>query len=233
MKVVGYARCSTEEQALEGVSLSAQRGRIEAWCLATGAELSSVIEDGGVSGTRALADRPGGGRVAALLEARNPTVEAVVIVRLDRLARNAADALHWLHKFANGSVGLVSIDDRLDLGSAQGRAMAGMVAIFSALERDLGAARTSDALRELRSRGQAYGPTPFGWSRQDDRLVFNDAEQKVLTRMRRLRARGKSYQAVATSLNRTRTPAKNGGHWFASSTRSVLLTASKLEKAAA
>lgn len=47
MKVVGYTRCSTEEQAVEGVSLSTQLGRIEAWCEATGAELVEVVEDGG------------------------------------------------------------------------------------------------------------------------------------------------------------------------------------------
>ena len=228
MKVVGYTRCSTDEQAVDGVSLATQLGRIRAWCDAMNAELVEVIEDAGVSGTRPLADRPGGARVASLLEARNPDVDAVVIVRLDRLARNAADTLHWLHKFATGSVGLVSIDDRLDLGSAQGRAMAGMVAIFSALERDLGAIRTSQALCELRSRGEAYGPTPFGFQRDGDSLVLHASEQKALARMRRLREKGKSYRAIAQSLNRSGTPAKKGGAWFASSVRSVLGTADQV-----
>ncbi len=171
MKVLAYTRCSTEEQAVEGVSLSTQLGRIEAWCEATGAELGEVIEDGAVSGTRPLADRPGGARVASLLEARNRGVDAVIIVRLDRLARNAADALYWLHRFARGSVGLVSIDDRLDLGSPQGKAMAQISAVFAELERNLGAVRTSDALCDLRSRGKVYGPTAFGWSRDGDNLI--------------------------------------------------------------
>lgn len=104
-----------------------------------------VIEDGGVSGTRPLADRPGGARVASLLEARNPHVDAVIILRMDRLARNAADALHWLHTFAKGSVGLVSVDDHLDLASPQGKAMAQMSAVFAELERNLGAMRTADS----------------------------------------------------------------------------------------
>ncbi len=228
MKVVGYTRCSTEEQAVDGVSLSTQLGRIDAWCDATGAELVEVIEDGGVSGTRPLADRPGGARVASLLEARKPDVDAVIIVRLDRLARNAADALHWLHRFAKGSVGLVSIDDRLDLGSPQGKAMAQMSAVFAELERNLGARRTSDALRELRSSGKAYSPTPFGFKRDGDKLVPDEAEQKALARMRGLRTKGKSYRAIAASLNRSKTPAKNGGAWFASSVRSTLLTSEKV-----
>ncbi len=228
MKVLAYTRCSTEEQAVEGVSLSTQLGRIEAWCEATGAELAGVIEDAGVSGTRPLADRPGGARVASLLEARNPDVDAVIVVRLDRLARNAADALHYLHKFARGSVGLVSIDDRLDLASPQGKAMAQMSAVFAELERNLGAQRTSDALCGLRARGEAYGPTPFGFERNGDSLFPHEPEQKALAKMRRLRAKGQSYRAIAHSMNRSGTPAKNGGAWFASSVRSTLLTSEKV-----
>jgi DNA invertase Pin-like site-specific DNA recombinase len=72
VKVLGYVRCSTAEQAVEGMSLQAQRSRIASWCEATGAELVEVIEDGGVSGTRPLTDRPGGARVAQLLATRNP-----------------------------------------------------------------------------------------------------------------------------------------------------------------
>jgi DNA invertase Pin-like site-specific DNA recombinase len=228
MKVVGYTRCSTEEQAVEGVSLVTQRGRIQAWCAATGAELVEVIEDGGVSGTRPLADRPGGARVASLLEARKPDVDAVIVARLDRLGRDASEALSCLRKFASGSVGLVSIAERIDLSSPQGRAMAQVTFVFAELERGLIAQRTSDALCELRSCGKVYGPVPFGFYRDGEDLIVHAEEQHVLTRMRKLRARGKSYNAVAQSLNRSGTPAKNGGNWFASSVRSSLLTAERV-----
>ena len=206
------------------MSLATQLGRIEAWCEVADAELVEVIEDGGVSGTRPLADRPGGARVASLLEARKPDVDAVVVARLDRLGRDASEALSCLRKFASGSVGLVSIADRIDLSTPQGRAMAQVTFVFAELERSLIAQRTSDALCELRSRGKAYSPTPFGFERDGDSLVVHASEHKVLTRMRRLRARGKSYRAIALSLNRSGTPAKKGGAWFASSVRSTLLT---------
>jgi site-specific DNA recombinase len=228
VKVIGYTRCSTDEQAVEGVSLSTQLGRIEAWCEVADAELVEVIEDGGVSGTRPLSDRPGGARVASLLEARYPDVDAVVVLRLDRLGRDASEALSCLRKFASGSVGLVSIAERIDLSTPQGRAMAQVTFVFAELERALIAQRTSDALCELRSRGQIYGPVPYGLRRDGDSLIVHEGEQAVLTRMRRLRAKGKSYNAIAQSLNRTGTPAQKGGKWFASSVRSALLTAEKV-----
>lgn len=53
MKAVGYTRVSSEGQAQDGVSLDAQRSRIEAWCLASGYELIAVHVDAGLSGGRA------------------------------------------------------------------------------------------------------------------------------------------------------------------------------------
>lgn len=228
MRVVGYIRCSTVEQAIEGLSLQAQRSRIASWCEATGAALVEVIEDGGVSGTRPLADRPGGSRIASLLASRNPGVDAVIVGRLDRLGRDAAETLHYLRQFAKGSLGLVSVADRIDLSTPQGRAMAQMSAVFSELERELIAQRVADALAELRSRGLVYGAIPFGWSREGDRLVRDQNEQRVLARIRRLRGSGFSYDRIARSLNASNVPAKRGGRWYAMSIRSTLLTAGKV-----
>jgi site-specific DNA recombinase len=156
----------------------------------------------------------------------------VVVARLDRLGRDAAETLSYLKAFARGSVGLVSVADRIDLGSPQGKALASMSAVFAELERDLIAERTRHALSDLRSRGRVYGPVPFGFDRDGEDLMVHAEEQRILTRMRKLRARGKSYNAVAHSLNRSRTPAKNGGNWFASSVRSALLTAEKVGRPA-
>ena len=86
LRVIGYVRCSSQEQATEGMSLETQASRIRAWCELHDAELAELVEDGGVSGGRALADRPGGSGLASLLKDRNPWIEAIVVVRLDRLA---------------------------------------------------------------------------------------------------------------------------------------------------
>jgi DNA invertase Pin-like site-specific DNA recombinase len=228
VRAVGYIRCSTVEQAIEGLSLQAQSSRIAAWCQATGAELVGVIEDGGVSGTRPLADRPGGSHIASLLGTRNSGVDTVIVARLDRLGRDAAETLLYLRRFAKGSLGLVSVADRIDLGTPQGRAMAQMSAVFAELERALIAQRTADALAELRSRRQVYGAIPFGWNRAGDRLVRDEVEQRVIVRMKRLRTRGLSYDRIARFLNHSHVPAKRGGIWHAMAVRSVLLTAMKV-----
>src|SRR4051812_30934695 len=112
LKVVGYARCSIREQATEGLSLEAQRARVEAWCKATGSLLGDFVVDSGVSGGMALKERPGGSQIAALLDSRRPGVDAVVVTRLDRLGRDAGEALNHLKVFSEGPLGLVSLNDR-------------------------------------------------------------------------------------------------------------------------
>ena len=69
---------------------------------------------------------------------------------------------------------------------------------------------------------------PFGFRRDGERLVRHEEEQGVLARMRRLRAKGKSYNAIAGALNGSGVPAKRGGAWHAMSVRSVLFTAPKV-----
>ena len=54
MEAMGYIRCSTAEQALEGMSLQAQASRIAAWCEATDFDLIDVVEDAPESAERDL-----------------------------------------------------------------------------------------------------------------------------------------------------------------------------------
>jgi len=225
-RVVAYLRCSTTEQATDGMSLAAQESKVRAWAEATGAQVVDVITDAGVSGTRPIADREGGARVMALLDSRKPAADAVVVARLDRLGRDAAETLTLFKRFRTGRVGLVSVVDRIDLATPQGRAMAGVSAVFAALERDLIAARTTDALSELRRQGRPWNHAPFGWSvvtvNDEKRLQPIAAEQDTLARIRDLRAEGTSYNKIAAVLVAEGRPTKRGGTWAAATVHSVL-----------
>jgi DNA invertase Pin-like site-specific DNA recombinase len=222
-------RCSTQEQANDGMSLDTQEARIRAWADAVGAEIAEVVSDAGVSGAKALGKRPGGARIEALFDVRRPKVDAVVVLRLDRLGRDAAETLALLKRFRTSKVGLVSVADRLDLGTPQGRVMAGVAAVFSELERGLIAQRTSEALSELRRQGRVYsGSTPFGWDAVDGKLRRNAVEQRVIRRARTLRAKGMGYAKVAEALNAEGHAPKKAAAWSAMSVRSVLMTAEKI-----
>lgn len=223
LRVVAYVRCSTADQANDGLSLDAQTARIEAWAAATGSTVIETIIDAGVSGTKPLASREGGKRIAALLSAKSPDVDAVVIMRLDRLGRDAAESLALYKRFRAGKVGLVSIVDQVDLATAHGRAMAGVSAVFAELERSLIAQRTTDALAELKRQGKAWNHPPLGWEVQEGRLVVVEHEQATLSLIRELRASGWSYRAIALRLRDEHQPTKRGGRWEAATVRSTLI----------
>lgn len=226
-------RCSTQDQGESGLSLDAQQARIKAWSEATGAEVTEIVKDSGVSGTRRLRDRSGGKRLADVLSQRRPQVEAVIVVRLDRLGRDAAETLELLKRFTKGSVGLISISERLDLSTPHGRALAGVSAVFSELERSLIGERTSEALRTLRDCGRVYGRTPYGYDRRGALLASDEREQRTLAFIRELRDCTYSFAAIAAQLNEKGIPSKRGGKWHAMSVRSVLMTSERLAAAQA
>jgi DNA invertase Pin-like site-specific DNA recombinase len=58
MEAYGYVRVSSTFQAVEGVSMAAQRERIAAWCMANDTPLGDVFVDAGISGGR-TDNRPG------------------------------------------------------------------------------------------------------------------------------------------------------------------------------
>ena len=83
LRIVGYIRVSTVEQARHGESLTTQRARIERYLELTGAELVDIIADDGKSG-KSL-DREGFQEVLRRL--RNDEVDGICVSRLDRMTR--------------------------------------------------------------------------------------------------------------------------------------------------
>ena len=98
-----------------------------------------------------------------------------------------------------------------------------MMAGFAELERNLIAERTTTAMRHLKSKKQAYSPTPFGFRRIGDVLVSDDAEQKVVALIQARRDEGQTLAHVADQLNAELVPPPKGGSWTAMTVRRILL----------
>jgi DNA invertase Pin-like site-specific DNA recombinase len=223
MESIGYCRVSTEEQAREGVSLDTQEGRIRAYCAMAGLTLVEVIRDEGVSGGDPLATRPGG--AALLRSVARDEAQHVIAVRLDRLFRDAVDCLSTVKAWKKGGVSVHFVDlggAALDTSSAMGKFFLNVMAAVAEMERNLIAERVAAALRHKKARRQAYGPTPYGFDREGDRLVPNATEQAVIRQMRRWRKAGHSLAWIAETLTRRGIPTKRRGRWNAYGVRYIL-----------
>jgi len=87
MKVIGYIRVSTEEQATDGVSLATQREKLNGYAKLYDLELVEIIEDAGESGK--TLNRPGLQRALAMI--RRGQAGGLLIAKLDRLSRSVVD----------------------------------------------------------------------------------------------------------------------------------------------
>jgi DNA invertase Pin-like site-specific DNA recombinase len=222
-KAVGYLRVSTQEQATEGVSLAAQAARVRAYCQANDLDLVEVVREEGVSGTMALAERPGGQALLRALTAGE--ARHVVALKLDRLFRDAEDALHQTRAWDQAEVVLHLVDfggSALNTASAMGRFMLTMLAAFAEFERNLIAERTAAALQHKKQNREAYAPTPLGFDRDGQALVENEAELETVALVKKLRREGLSYGRIARRLNVLKRPTKQGGTWWACTVRYLL-----------
>lgn len=106
MKIFGYVRVSTAEQAANGDSLETQKAKITGYAMMQGWTVAEIFVEGGVSGSIALADRPQG---QPLLAAAGKG-DMIITPKLDRMFRSASDALGTLEELKGLGVGLVMID---------------------------------------------------------------------------------------------------------------------------
>ncbi len=205
MKVVAYLRVSTADQADSGLGMDAQRARIREEADRKGWQVTEVMDEA-LSG--AAANRPG--LTAALTLLAGHQAEALVVAKVDRLARSVLQASDILETARKQKWSVIVLDLGMDLSTPHGKAMAQMLAVFAELEREMIAARTREALAAAKARGRRLGRPRL----TDDAVVAHAVA---------LAASGLSHRAVAAALTAAGTPTTRGAAaWHASSVRRLL-----------
>ena len=153
-----YARVSTEEQALTGFSLSAQRERLDAFCLSQGWAVAGHYVDEGASAKDL--NRP---QFQRLLADAQPG-EVVLVYKLDRLTRSVRDLDDLLRDFERRDIHFRSATEQFDTTTATGRLFIRMVAEMAQWERETIAERSAfGKLKKAQSGEWAGGTVPFGY----------------------------------------------------------------------
>jgi DNA invertase Pin-like site-specific DNA recombinase len=191
----GYARVSTDSQADSGISLDEQQRKISARALENSWQLEHVYVDAGVSGGTPLAKRPEGSR---LLKVVRPG-DVIVAAKLDRMFRNALDALQTMGSFRDRKISLWLLDLGNDCtGNGIAELIMTVLAAVAQFERGLISERIKDAKRNLRRANRHLGGTrPFGYEVDADKqLQPVDAEQRAIADILRLRGEGFGLMAI-------------------------------------
>lgn len=158
-----YARLSVTKE--ESVSIERQLESCRRYAEARGWKIvGEYIDDGVSASVNKPEDRKGW---ASLLAARG--FEAVVIWKVDRLARRVLDFLHADEALRDRGAGLVAVEDPIDMTSPQGRAFAVMLAVFGEMEAEAIRARVRAARAHLIKDGRwTGGGIPYGYQAIDN-----------------------------------------------------------------
>jgi site-specific DNA recombinase len=197
---VGYIRVSTTHQAEEGISLDAQKNRITAYCNLYGLHLLEIVEDAGLSG-KSISGRPGIQKVLELVSARK--ICHLVVLKLDRLARNVKECCEIAEQLEKSGASLHSVTEKIDTGNANGRLFFVILSAMGAWEREVNGERVKAALchKKLNNeRISRYAPYGFVFS-DDGKLIEDDQEQELIKRVRELRDCGLSVRKITCDLN--------------------------------
>lgn len=225
MKVIGYIRCSTEEQASGGVTLDSQRAKVEQYARLHELDLVEVVADAGVSAK--TLDRPGLARALRMLGAGSAA--GIVVAKLDRLSRSVRDWNALIDDYFGDRPGktLMSVSDSIDTRTAAGRLVLNVLMGVAKWERETIVERTADALGHKKRRGERVGKVPFGWSLAPDgrTLEPDPIEQGARTLVRRWHLEGWTLKAIGEELVRRGIRPRSGRPaWGPSTLRHIALT---------
>lgn len=218
---MGYCRVSTEDQASDGVSLSAQQAKIEAWCILNDYQLRDVFVDAGMSGGRAD-NRPG---LQCAIKSATESKSALIVYSLSRLARSTKDTIIIGEQLDKAGADLVSLSEKIDTTTAAGKMVFRMLAVLAEFERDQVSERTRLAMDHKKSCNERVGTIPYGFDLENDgtTLIPNSQEQETIAIIRELRARGLSLRSIASELQlQGRLTKKGHEKWTHTAVQSII-----------
>lgn len=208
-----YVRVSTQRQAAEGVSLDAQLAACERLAAARGWRVLSVHRDEGISGRKGHDERPGLAEVLAAVHGSPST--AVLVYSLSRLGRSQRMVAELLDETGPYGLRVVSASEPIDMTTAMGKAIAGVITVFAQLESDLASERTTAALAFAKSKGQRLGaPSMVETVAEDGSRVLDADKCAVIQRVQAVaRETGLALRPLCAELARRGITTANGKRW--------------------
>lgn len=193
MRVAGYVRVSTKEQAKNGYSIDEQIAKIRNYCELKEWELVEVYADPGYTGTNY--DRPALQRMLS----ETDWFDMVLVYRLDRLSRSQEGALHLVNDLKGKGIAFNSISENFDTSTPIGQAMLGIAAAFAQLDHDTILERMALG-REGRAREGLWrggASVPIGYDYKDGQLVINEDAAAQVRKVYELYLSGWSMNAIS------------------------------------
>ena len=220
VRVAIYTRVSTEDQALEGFSLPAQRERLLAYCEAHDWTVSKMYEDDGYSGR--YIKRPG---YEQMLNDRE-SWDMILVLKMDRIHRNSRNFMEMMDNLHTWSKEFSSMQESLDTSTAMGRFVVDIIQRIAQLESEQIGERVYLAMKQKAKTvgGPLGGNIPFGYDYdiETGKLILNEFESMMVEIIFQKYLVGKTSREIAEILNSRGFYRRDNKTWIKQSIAKIL-----------
>lgn len=179
IKVYTYTRVSTAMQT-DGYSLDAQKARMKAFADFNDYEIVGTYEDAGKSG-KSIEGRLEFNRMMEDIKLGKDGVSFVLVFKLSRFGRNAADVLSTLQVMQDFGVNLICVEDGIDSSKDAGKLMISVLSAVAEIERENIRVQTMEGRIQKAREGKWNGGfAPYGYQLVDGELQINEEEAAAI-----------------------------------------------------
>lgn len=175
-----YCRVSTREQTL-GYSIENQKKKCQDYMELfndDSTEAIFYIDEGHSASTL---ERPS--MKLMLQDVKDHKLDEIIIYKLDRMTRNVIDTYELLSMFTDENVNLIAVMDNLDITTANGKLVVGILAIFAQWERETIIERTNDGLLQMAIEGKyPKSGVLLGYTKDRDMYLSIDKQAASIIR---------------------------------------------------
>lgn len=179
MKCYIYTRVSTSMQ-VDGYSLDAQKDKLRKYAEFQNMLVAGEYCDEGKSGKN-IEGRPEFLRMLRDIESGKDGVSFVLVFKLSRFGRNAADVLTSLQRMQDFGVNLICVEDGIDSSKDSGKLMISVLSAVAEIERENILVQTMEGRRQKAREGKWNGGfAPYGYKLEEGQLFINEEEAEVV-----------------------------------------------------
>lgn len=179
MKCYIYTRVSTSMQ-VDGYSLDAQKDKLRKYAEFQNMLVAGEYCDEGKSGKN-IEGRPEFLRMLRDIESGKDGVSFVLVFKLSRFGRNAADVLTSLQRMQDFGVNLICVEDGIDSSKDAGKLMISVLSAVAEIERENILVQTMEGRRQKAREGRWNGGfAPYGYVLVDGELVIAEEEAEAV-----------------------------------------------------
>ena len=165
---------------VDGYSLDAQKEKLQRYAEFQNMTIVGEYSDEGKSG-KSVEGRPQFQKMLNDIETGKDKVDFVLVFKLSRFGRNAADVLNSLQRMQDFGVNLICVEDGIDSSKDSGKLMISVLSAVAEIERENILVQTMEGRKQKAREGKWNGGfAPYGYQLVNGELLIAEDEAEII-----------------------------------------------------